>query len=1733
MRYLSLILVTFLCVLAGGRVSAAPLRVLISSDTASFREAYSSALQAGGATVTQADAPRVAELAQADVVLLHRRAFSALPAEAQLALATFAERGGGVVAVNGAVAAGDAAWGRSVLGGAWDPANSRKFTSRMMLNVRTDAHPIVREASMFDVDDDTLYDLALADGLTVLGSAFTPKVTNARANARRAEQERNNAANARASIYDIQPQMWAFEGGKHRAAVFLQGAEATLRHASFRSFVLRGVAWAARRENVDELCAKGDLATLRYPAGGPLTATEAIKQFEMQPGFKASVIATEPLINKPIAIQWDARGRLWVAETPEYPNGRRPLTAEAWKEGGVLDPGRYDRPARDRVSILEDTDGDGLMDKKTVFHEGLELITGFCMHRDGVIVVAQPNIVWLRDTDGDNKADKEIPLFGGFTPGDTHFVANHFIPAPDGWIYASTGSGATATKPGTKDAVGKISGGVFRFKADGSAIEQVASQGGNTFGADVTSDMELFHGKATSGNPIQHVVLPEWTLARAGGTTARSMHSVNPGRTVARKDLPDRAPLMQIDQVGRYSAACSSLIYEGGAWPAEYNGRIFVTEPILDIIHHERLVPDGASLRGELELQDKEWLRSRDHFFTPITLAIGPDGAMYVLDFYTPVVAHNDTRGPQHSKSGASVRPDREHYFGRIYRIQHEGAPKLAHPDLTKAGAVELVAAFRHPNRTVRFNAIRVLMESADTLGQAAVPALVPMAQGDSFAPARILALWSLHRLGRLTPELLAGAAAATDAGVRKNAMLIAESGRIPLDGRLAAAALADGDVRVRLAVLRALGASPMTSDAGAALLAAQARMDDAWSKAGLAAASAANPVAQLEALLQGGDNSATREEFARSLAVLLAGNNDAAGVLRVLNSAAKAPSSALAATVVGELSQRPPPAPADATAGLTALRALLAASDPALASAALPLAVAWDREGTLRPEIARVSTSLFAVARDAQQPAARRLAAVRSLLAARSANAEILPGVIALVTQPQPDAFRRDLIAALATTGDAAVGRALTGAFNGLPTVPRDAAFNALASRPEWAGLLLDALEAKKFSPAILGPTQTSRLTAHPDAATSARARKLFAALGGGTDPAKDEIIARLRPAVEAPGNIVKGRELFGANCATCHRLAGAGFELGPDLDGIGSHPAAELLMHIVDPNRMVDDEHRTWNITMKDGSQYSALISTENAASVKIRMAAGVTMDLKTADIATRVKVANSLMPEGLEALGAEALRDTIAYIQSVAPKTGAAAKTASVPAGNGAVIVPMAQLSGDFRPLDLAGAFTADTRKGLYASEAATSDTLPFVKFGRVLGNGVPFEIADAAKTTNGRNVIVLKGGPERSFARGFAQRVEVPVGTSASRLHFLSGVAGWGGGRGGDDPAMIVTLHYAGGETQTARLLAGREFADYIRRVDVPGSEFAPGIVGGGKQIRTFAIPVEKSAIIEKLVLESPANRVAPTVVAITAELGAPQPGLKPAPPAGKAAAPSTRAAAPEATGPRTIAPMGQKFAEPKTANTLRILLVGAGSSHDFPRFFLGADAEVLRAAGGMDTAATPNLDEALALLPQADVLVFSGNHAQFGGATFQAALNKFADDGKGLVLLHAGVWRNWRTETGFNQRFVGGGAKGHGHGEFEVTVKQPGHALMKGVPAMFKITDESYHVELDKDAPVEILAENAPDKVTKRPHPSVWVVKDPKTRIVCISLGHAVEAHGNPAFKTLLVNSVRWVGARER
>jgi type 1 glutamine amidotransferase len=207
------------------------------------------------------------------------------------------------------------------------------------------------------------------------------------------------------------------------------------------------------------------------------------------------------------------------------------------------------------------------------------------------------------------------------------------------------------------------------------------------------------------------------------------------------------------------------------------------------------------------------------------------------------------------------------------------------------------------------------------------------------------------------------------------------------------------------------------------------------------------------------------------------------------------------------------------------------------------------------------------------------------------------------------------------------------------------------------------------------------------------------------------------------------------------------------------------------------------------------------------------------------------------------------------------------------------------------------------------------------------------------------------------------------------------------------------------------------------------------------------------------------------------------------------------------------------------------LIGGGSSHDFEKWFHEADAATLKGAG-YDVAYTAQVDEALALLPQADALVLSTNQKEFGVAAFQEALRKFTGAGKGVVVLHPGAWYNWPPATGYNSQLLGGGARSHDAlGPFTVTVNQPGHPIMAGVPASFEVIDELYQVTQEPGAKWDVLATTSTSKKTEKQHASVWISQQEKGRVAGIALGHDGRVHELAAFKTLLVNAVKWAAGR--
>ena len=1668
--------------------------------------------------------PTKEQLDRTDVLILHaQEAGNIKIGEERKNLMEFLARGGGIVTIHAAAVSRDPGWFASVVGGSWNHQRPTKWLEAPMHLYFTDReNPITTDMANFAMDDEIYYDMDVLPECRILAGAYTPNPKDTGGKGNKEAQARAAEAVAKkkgVNIYDIQPQVWTYEKDTYRSFVCIPGHwYKNFSHNTLRTMLLRGIAWAGKRANADELCKPEELGdALRYPEGGPTHPSKAAEKLEVHPEFNISLVAAEPLINKPMNIDWDEKGRLWVVETPEYPNGRRELNVEAWKDSGSWTK-KLDRDPIDRIAWLEDTNGDGVMDKKHVFADKLELCTSFVFYKNGVIACAAPDIWNLQDTDGDGVADKREKLYTGLGIRDTHAVINNMRWGLDGWIYATHGysSGDVTALGASGKAPVTIGSGVVRFKPDGTQIEQYSSKGGNTWGLDITWDGQVFFTQPTSGTVFFHVVLPEYVLAKGkipGTNSYKGM--MEHQKSYPLMSWPEQA-YVQIDLVGEFTAAAGCAIYEGGAWPEKWNYSYFTTEPTLNIVHHEFVEKDGVTYKSHKEKgrEETEFIRSKDLWFRPIETRIGPDGALYVIDFYNQAVIHNDTRGPIHGPANAAVRPDRDHYYGRIWKVNHKEAKKIEVVKLDKSNHAGLFNVINTtPNGSQKEQAWRLVRENATWYEASQGVAAMVKSEGDGEGPG--------HRLSPVVVETFSQQRLADPDRDRRPKADLAVLGKNI--NELAANYFGGGVLHEMMSP--SVNQPPFRQ----MLLAAYLKVaSDNWTQSTIAAFASEHPMEYISDILSWApDNLASKtaqtvsgadqRDFSALLSVLVGeslGDNPSANASSLVLAAAKAPSAtdSLKVVVLQRLSQQVNEAPALTPELTDALKKLL--SQPALAPAALPLAVKWDKGGALADVIKAQIASLSGVLGKNGAPLPERIGAAKALIGIGQADARAKV-VSTLVESDSLEALQVEIINALSESGNVTD---LVASMIRLKPKPLSLAFDAVLKRPQATQALLTAIQDGKFDPKILGPGNIARLRTHPNKAVAKRAATMMEKLNPNAKK-RAELIAQFTPIVEQPGDAVKGKALFAAACAVCHKLGDIGKDVAPPLTGMGAHGPAELVIHILDPNREVDPSFYSWNITKNNGETLAGVIASENSASVTLRNQAG-DFEVKKSDIKERVNTKMSLMPEGLEGLGAENIRDILAFI------VGDAAK--------------------HFRVIPLTDAFTADSRDGLFASPDPRGGQVKLAKFGNVTVEGIPFAIVDPAKSSTGANLIVLKGGQQGSHGQTFPAKVEVALNVETKRLQLLSGISGWGFPYGQDKAtAVLATVVYASGEKEVFDLKNGVEFADYIRPVEVPGSKFVDGLCNGG-QVRLITLKLTKKGTAKSLILESPNdNHTTPVVVAITADIEgrvdakgevrdtpAPRANAKGKP---EAAQNGTAPADSPKEGGKGDGPLVPTTAPSWEAGKTKVLVIGGGSSHNFAKFFGDTDVATLKAAG-YTVHYTEDRDQAADLLAEADVAVISVNRKFFDTARYRKALFDRVNAGKGVVMLHPGTWYGFGGWPEINKEIVGGGARGHDRlGEFKVNVTRRDHAIMVGVPDSFEVFDELYYMNAE-GAPegtnkIEVLAETSPSQKYNKPHPSVWITDHPKARIVGIALGHDDKVHDLPAFKAILANSVNWVAGK--
>jgi putative membrane-bound dehydrogenase-like protein len=959
--------------------------------------------------------------------------------------------------------------------------------------------------------------------------------------------------------------------------------------------------------------AEGPADVYRYAGLPPEKAAAAMTVPE---GFTVSLFAGEPDVNQPIAMCLDDRGRLWVAEAYSYPV-RRP-----------------DKEAKDRILIFEDTDGDGKFDKRTVFMEGLNLVSGLEVGFGGVWIGAAPYLMFVPIKDGEDKpAGPAKILLDGWHYEDTHETLNTFCWGPDGWLYGCHGvfTHSKVGKPGTpdKDRV-PVNAGVWRYHPTRHVFEVFAHGTSNPWGLDFDE-----HGQAF----CEACVIPHAYHIIQGGRYLRQAGShFNPYTYADIQTIADHlhwqganpwAGNNRSDSLGGGHAHCGLMIYQGGAWPDEYRGKMFMGN-----IHGHRLNMDVLKTKGSgfVASHGPDFLMANDAWARFINMRCGPDGNVYVLDWYDKQACH-------HNDPNIWDRSN-----GRIYKISYRGTKPVTGVDLGKKSNKELIELLRDKNAWYARHARRLFQERGE-LGEEDQKELAKLAFEDEDEVHRLRGLWALHAAKKLTKEdYLSKALDSGSAHVRAWAVQLGMENDALDAGQLRALAETDRSPVVRLSLASAAQRLPVDKRWGVVEALVGHAVDAAEPNLALMYWYAAEPLGEedpgraLDMAVQAkvplllpfmarrvasSAKPAALEQVVRVLADL----TDPAGQLAVLQGV----NEGLKGRPRVEMPKQWP----------VVFARLTSSRDAAVRGQATALAVTFGDPAAFA-ELRRV------LANTAADPAARE----NALAALAGARDKELPPVLHAVVK-EGSAVRGAAIRALSGFDDAKTPAVLLDVYPVLTAAEKRDALNTLAARASYGKTLMDAVAAKKVPDKDVPAEIVRQLRNLNDKDLDKRIGEVWGVVR--TTPAdRLKLIAEWRKKVlptTTPPDLPLGRAVFAKTCQQCHTLFGTGGKVGPDITGSNRPNLDYLLENILDPSAVIPNEYKATLIELKNGRVITGIVRGETAAALTV-VTANETLTVPLDDVDSRKPSDVSMMPDDLlKPLKDDEVRALIGYLQSPA--------------------------------------------------------------------------------------------------------------------------------------------------------------------------------------------------------------------------------------------------------------------------------------------------------------------------------------------------------------------------------------------------------------------------------------------------------------------------------------------------
>jgi putative heme-binding domain-containing protein len=962
-----------------------------------------------------------------------------------------------------------------------------------------------------------------------------------------------------------------------------------------------------------------------------LAPPAALAALRVADGLVVEQIASEPDIAKPVFLNFDERGRMWVVQYRQYPDpaGLTRLSHDQyWRSAydRVSPPPPHQFPGQDRITVLSSSAGDGVFDQRREFLTGLNITTAVERGRGGVWVLNPPYLLFYPGADADDvpPGDPVVHL-SGFNFEDTHSVANSLRWGPDGWLYGAVGSTVTTdiVRPGLDhEPLCHIVGqGIWRYHPATRRFELFAEGGGNTFGVEFDDQGRIFSGH--NGGDTRGFYYQQ------GAYELKGFEKHGPlSNPYAFGFFP---PMPSANPIARFSH--NFVVYGGGALPASFTGKLIAIDPLHGELIESALIHQRSAFTTA---DERKLVTSADAWFRPVDIKTGPDGALYLCDWYDQQINHYRNH-----------EGHLDHSLGRIYRIRAAGAVQPARFDLGALPSSGLVAQLRNGNRWFRQTALRLLGDRRDP---GVIPELRRMLVEENGQTARE-ALWALNLSGGLDDDATLAALAHRDPFVRLwAARLRCDDRQVPpaIAARLAAMAATEPDIEVRAQL--ACSAKRLPAEAGIpivrALLTHDQDADDPRQPLLLwwAIEAKAESDRELVLALVADPLVATRPLVRDHVLTRLMRRYVAAGTRKDLLACARL------------LDQAP-----DAAAAASLLRGLdEAGKGRSLAGFPDELVAALARRGggslamQVRAGDAAARDQALHVIADGTAELSARLACIEALGDVAVPGA--VPVLLALLASPEPRVVQAAL-AALQRYDDGAIPEAVLSRYARLQPAQREAAQALLASRIPWARRLVAAVKDGTVPLTGVAMTEVRKLRLSGDPDLDRLVDAVWGKIGAPSNADMERQIARLEQVVRQPGGDPRaGHALFQTACAGCHALFGQGGHIGPDLTSAKRDDLDGLLLSIVNPSAEIREGFATCLVATSDGRSLVGFVADQDERVVVLRGLDGQLATIDRTLITSMRSSGASLMPEGLLAgYDDRQVRDLFAYLRSTQPVAG----------------------------------------------------------------------------------------------------------------------------------------------------------------------------------------------------------------------------------------------------------------------------------------------------------------------------------------------------------------------------------------------------------------------------------------------------------------------------------------------